>query len=140
MSPVDRLAGIAARFGIDALYAFGSRALEARAHVDGNSVFAPGGSSDLDLAALPVPGLTWNVGERVDLVLALEEVFPAPRIDLIVLPEAPPFLALAAVSGELLYAGSRVREANFQLYVMRRAGDLAPFERARRAHALSTTV
>ena len=48
-----------------------------------------------------------------------------------------PFLALAAVSGELLYAGDRVRESHYQLFVLRRAGDLAPFERARRAHALS---
>jgi predicted nucleotidyltransferase len=134
----DHLAAIAARFGIDALYAFGSRAREALAHVDGRGTFAAGGASDLDLAALPEPGRIWNVDDRVLMTVAFEDVFPAPRVDLVVLPEAPPFLALAAVSGELLFARNRVREANYQLYVLRRAGDLEPFERARRAHLLAT--
>ena len=133
------VAAIAARFGIDVLYAFGSRAREALAHTDGRGTFAAGGVSDLDLAALPAPGRVWDVDERVLMTAAFEDVFPAPRVDLIVLSEAPPFLALAAVSGELLFACDRVREANYQLYVMRRAGDLAPFERARRAHLLAPT-
>ncbi len=47
--------------------------------------------------------------------MAFEDVFPAPRVDLVVLSEAPPFLALAAVSGELLVARDPVREANYQL-------------------------
>jgi hypothetical protein len=133
------VAAIAARFGIDVLYAFGSRAREALAHTDGRGTFAAGGVSDLDLAALPAAGRVWDVDERVLMTTAFEDIFPAPRVDLIVLSEAPPFLALAAVSGELLFACDRVREANYQLYVMRRAGDLAPFERARRAHLLATT-
>ncbi|MEI6670333.1 MAG: nucleotidyltransferase domain-containing protein [Acidobacteriota bacterium] len=140
--PVDaagQIADIAARFGIDVLYAFGSRAREALAHVERRETFAATGRSDLDLAALPELGRIWNVDDRVLMTIALEDVFPAPRIDLIVLPEAPPFLALAAVSGELLFARDPVREANYQLYVMRRAGDLAPFERERRAHLLATT-
>ena len=135
----DHVAAIAAQFGIDVLYAFGSRAREALAHLDGRGTFASDGASDLDLAALPEPGRIWSVDERVLMTAAFEEVFAAPRVDLIVLPEAPPFLALAAVSGELLFARDRVREANYQLYVLRRAGDLAPFERARRAHLLATT-
>jgi hypothetical protein len=131
------IAAIAARFGIDVLYAFGSRAREAFAQTIGRGTFAAGGVSDLDLAALPAPGRVWNVDERVLMTAAFEDVFPAPRVDLVVLSEAPPFLALAAVSGELLFARDRVREANYQLDVLRRAGDLAPFERARRAHLLA---
>ena len=84
---------------------------------------------------LPLPGRVLNTDERVALAAALEELFPAPRVDLVVLPEAPPFVALAAVSGELLYVGDRVRESHYQLFVMRRAGDLAPYERARDASA-----
>lgn len=140
MTPADRIAAIAARFDIDALYAFGSRGCEALAYIEGRGVFTAGASSDLDLAALPLPGRAWSVDERVGLAAALEDAFPVPRVDLVVLPEAPPFLALAAVSGELLHVVDRVREANYQLYVMRRAGDLAPFERARRAQLLSTTT
>jgi hypothetical protein len=133
----DRLAGIADRFDIDALYAFGSRAGEALAHVGGTGRFVPTGTADLDIAALPREGRRWTADERVLLVAALEGLFPAPRVDLVVLPEAPPFLALAGVCGELLFARDTVREANYQLYVLRRAGDLAPFERERRAHAMA---
>ena len=139
MTAAAAVAAIAERFGIDVLYAFGSRAREALAHTDGRGYFAAGGLSDLDLAALPAPGLAWTVDDRVLMTAAFEAVFPAPRVDLVVLPEAPPFLALSAISGELLFARDRVREANYQLSVMRRAGDLAPFERARRAHLLAPT-
>jgi hypothetical protein len=49
----------------------------------------------------------------------------------VILPEAPPYLALDVVRGEWLYVGDADVEAVYQLYVLRRAGDLAPFERAR---------
>lgn len=135
--PAAVIAAIAARFGIDVLYAFGSRAREAFAQTIGRGTFTARGVSDLDLAALPTPGRVWNLDERVLMTAAFESVFPVPRVDLVVLSEAPPFLALAAVSDELLFARDRVREANYQLDVLRRAGDLAPFERARRAHLLA---
>jgi len=69
------------------LYAFGSRAREALAHVDGRGTFVAGSASDLDLAALPEPGRIWSVDERVLMTAAFEDVFPAPRVDLIVLPQ-----------------------------------------------------
>jgi len=96
--------------------------------------------SDLDLAALPVIGRRWDAADRVALEDALEHVFDARRVDFVVLPEAPALVALAAVSGELLYVRDRHREAEYQLYVLRRAGDLAPFERERRDHLLRTRV
>ncbi len=71
------IAAIAARFGIDVLYAFGSRAREAFAQTIGRGTFAAGGVSDLDLAALPAPGRVWNVDERVLMTAAFEDVFPA---------------------------------------------------------------
>lgn len=136
LDPRARIAHIARQFAISALYAFGSRAHEAFAHLHRGSPFSAHSSSDLDLAALPEPGRVWTAEDRVRLVLALEDLFPAPRVDLVVLTEAPPFLALAAVSGELLHAADRAAEARYQLFVLRRAGDLAPFERERRAHLL----
>jgi hypothetical protein len=89
MTPADRIAAIAARFGIDALYAFGSRATEALACVQGGNAFEAGGPSDLDLSVLPLPGRTLNTDQRVALAAALEDLFPAPRVNLVVLPEAP---------------------------------------------------
>lgn len=58
-------------------------------------------------------------------------------MDLVMLPEAEAYLALDVVSGELLYCADAVRQAEYELYVLRRAGDLAPFERERRALLLT---
>lgn len=132
-----RVAGIARQYGVEIIYAFGSRAHEALAHVEHDGGFAAGGQSDLDLAVLPEAGRSWSFDDTVLMTSAFEDVFPAPRVDLVVLPDAPPFLALAAVSGELIFCRDRVREANYQLFVLRRAGDLAPFERERRARLLA---
>ena len=45
------------------------------------------------------------------------------------IPEASAFLALEIVQGELLYADDETFEAEYQLYIMRRAADLMPHER-----------
>ena len=52
-------------------------------------------------------------------------------MDLILLPEADPFLALDIIKGELLYCADPDRQAEDELYVLRRAGDLAGFQRER---------
>jgi hypothetical protein len=70
--------------------------------------------------------------ERVELALALEKLFAVPRVDLVVLPEAGPFLALEVVKGELLDCRDYDRQAEDELYILRRAGDLARFEKERR--------
>lgn len=140
MTPADALRAVAERFGVDALYGFGSRAIEALSFVEGRGGFDAAHSSDLDVAALPATERTWDAAERVALVDALEHVFAARRVDLVVLPEATAMIALAAVSGELLYVRDRHLEAEYQLYVLRRAGDLAPLERERREHLLRTPI
>ena len=141
MSPAGSLRTIAEQFGIDVLYAFGSRAVEALAFVEGRGDFDSAQRSDLDIAAPPVPGRTWGAADRVDLMQALEAVFPAPRIDLVALPDAPPFLALAAVTGELLYArATHAAKPSISSTSLRRAGDLAPFERERRDWLLNTPL
>jgi hypothetical protein len=62
---------------------------------------------------------------------ALEDELGVPRADLVILPEADPFLAAEVVRGELLYARDEIEESELQLYYLRRAGDLAPFFRER---------
>jgi uncharacterized protein len=128
---------IAANYHLDAIYAFGSRAAEARSVVvAGTGVFA-GSRSDLDVGILPEPESYLDAAQRAGLVSALEDVFAPARVDLVVLPEASPYLALDIVTGELLLARNTDREAEYQLFVLRRAGDLAPFERERRALVLA---
>jgi hypothetical protein len=53
------------------------------------------------------------------------------RADLVVLPEASTFLAADAVRGEMLYCDDEDRQAREELYYLRRAADLAPYQKER---------
>lgn len=128
----DRLESIARHYGLADVYVFGSRADEIAATVQGLSEPRVTSESDADIAVRPRYGVRFGAEERVDVTLALEHLLRVPRVDLIVLPEVGAFLALAAVSGELLYCENRTDQAEYELYVLRRAGDLLPFERVRR--------
>jgi hypothetical protein len=61
-------------------------------------------------------------------------------VDLVVLPEADPFLALDVIRGELLTCADADAQAEDELYVLRRAGDLARFARERWRLILSGTT
>lgn len=105
-----------------AVYVFGSR-------VRGNAH----DRSDLDLAVLftervPVMELL-EMGDRLEKRLA-------ERVDLVDLGRASAFLALDVIRGERIYCTDSARCDEFDLYVLRRAGDLEPFERERRRVAL----
>lgn len=128
----DLLNDLARRYNLVALYAFGSRAAEIAARVTGETVVAAFPSSDVDIGVLPVRGHRLTAQDRVRLAIALEDVLDVNRVDLVVLPEASPYLALDVVCGELLCVTDPDAEAAYQLYVLRRAGDLAPLERERR--------
>ncbi|MEJ2560682.1 MAG: hypothetical protein P8186_31555, partial [Anaerolineae bacterium] len=66
----------------------------------------------------------------------LEDLFAVGRVDLIFLPEADPFLAANVIRGERLYARDEYEADEYDLYVLRRAGDLIPLERERMALVL----
>ena len=67
----------------------------------------------------------------MNLAVGLEELFGVNRVDLVLLPDAEPFLALDIIRGELLYADDPLDQAYYELFVIRRAGDLLPFKRER---------
>jgi predicted nucleotidyltransferase len=123
------LGALAARYGLLALYVFGSRAEEVAARVAGGSSPATHAGSDVDIGVEPRRGQALSARDRVRLVQALEELFGVDRVDLVLLPEASAFLAADVVRGELLAATDLDAEAEVQLYYLRRAGDLAPFLR-----------
>ncbi|MEW6682147.1 MAG: nucleotidyltransferase domain-containing protein [Nitrospirota bacterium] len=125
------LADLAGRHGLDAVYAFGSRSQEVAALVRGEPAVSKSPRSDVDIGVLPKPGIELSARDRVRLMAAFEDRFHAPRVDLVVLPEASAFLAAEVVDGALLYDASPDRTAEFELYVLRRAGDLVGFERER---------
>ncbi len=136
MEAGDSLASIAARFDLDAVYAFGSRARDVYGFVAEGLPLADS-PSDIDVGVLPLAGRRLDARQRVDLAIEFERLFGESRVDLVVLPEAPAFLAADIVSGELLFVGDPTREAEYQLFALSRAADLAPFERERRAIILA---
>lgn len=133
----EALADICRRFCVVSLYAFGSRGKEVAARIAGDPPLPGRGGADLDIAVQPAPETLGDPRDRVSLLQALEGLFEVPRVDLVVLPEAGPFLAADAVRGELLFCDDEDRQAREELYYLRRAADLAPFQRARLEGILS---
>jgi len=125
------LSEICRRYGIEVLYAFGSRAKEIAEWISGQEKAASYPMSDLDIGILPQAERSLNVRDKVHLMADLEDLFEVGRVDLVVLSEASAFLALEVIQGEILYEVDPDRTAEYELYVMRRAGDLALFERER---------
>ena len=91
---------------------------------------------DVDVGVKSLPGHHLTVWQKVELAQALETLFNAPRVDLVCLEDADPFLAANIIRGERLYAADGYAADEYELYLLRRAGDLAPFERARIAAIL----
>jgi uncharacterized protein len=113
------------------LYVFGSRAMEVLALLNGKQKTFSNTPSDVDLAVLTDAKLT--SAEKVRLTLALEKIFNVERVDLVALAEADPFLAANIIRGERLYTLDPHEADEYELYVLRRAGDLADLERERMA-------
>lgn len=140
MSLGDQLKALGTRYEISAVYAFGSRATEIAGCIRGQTVSPEFPESDIDIGVQPAPGRRLTAQERVRLAVELEDLLGAKRVDLVVLPEADPFLALDVVRGELLYCADADAQAEDELYVLRRAGDLARFARERWRLILSGTT
>ena len=137
MVAIADLRALCRSHGLDALYAFGSRGTELAAFLRRERALDPANAADFDVGVLPEIGRVVDVDGRVHLTQALEDLFSGARVDLVVLPEARPYLALDVVSGELICCPDPIREAEYQLFVLRRAGDLAYFERERRRMVLA---
>lgn len=129
----NALKRICEEYAIDILYVFGSRSKEAKAWLDNNLVGLQPGISDLDIGVKPAVKAVFSVRTKVNLALALENLFGVTRVDLVVLPEADPFLAANIIRGERLYTIDKYLADEYDLYILRRAGDLAPLERERMA-------
>ena len=132
-----RLETIARQFGINEIYVFGSRAEEIAARFRGVTVPARFHGADVDIGAQPEPGKTLSIQEKVRLTIALEDFLDVARVDLVVIPEADPFLAAEVIRGALLYCSDPDDQADNELYILRRAGDLAHYKRERIQSILS---
>ncbi len=125
---LSHLERLSTTYCLVAIYAFGSRASEISALMKGFPVQSKYPNSDLDIGVLPAIHHHLSVDDIICLTLALEEIFQVPHVDLVVLTQAPVFLALDSVRCELLYTSDADAEARYQLYILARAGDLAEWE------------
>jgi hypothetical protein len=129
---VDRnLAHIARKHRLSAFYAFGSRGKEVAALIQHGSDALARSSRDVDIAVLPDARILLSAREKVEIAMELEGMLGVGRVDLVALPEADPFLAVNAIRGERIYCSSEHRADEYELYLLRRAGDLIPLERER---------
>jgi predicted nucleotidyltransferase len=131
------LKAIAARYNLAAVYVFGSRAIEIAESVAGDVAAAVHPGSDVDVGVQPAPGTRLSARDRVRVATDLEDLLGVTRVDLVVLSEADPFLALDVICGELLYCVDKDAQAEDELHVLRRAADLAPYARERWAQILT---
>jgi len=125
------LRSIATHYEIVALYAFGSRAGEMSEKVCGKDTYPRDPHSDVDIGVQLKPNRHLSAKERVRLTIELEDALDVTHVDLVILRDADPFLALEIVRGELLYCADEDAQAEYELYVLRRAGDLAFYARER---------
>jgi predicted nucleotidyltransferase len=105
-----------------ALYLFGSRGRREETE-----------QSDVDV------GILWREEQTLRDVLELEDDLERRfglKVDLVDVGRTNAFLALDIIRGERVFCADPDRGDEFELYVMRRAGDLAPFERERRRRLL----
>lgn len=130
-SKENALARIAERYRLSVFYAFGSRAKEVAALIQQKADRLEKETSDVDIAVLPAFRVVLSAREKVEITLELEELFGVSRVDLLILPEADPFVAVNAIRGERIYCLDHYRADEYELYVLRRAADLIPLERER---------
>lgn len=128
---MEGLARLCREFGVEILYVFGSRAGEVREWLAGLRQELAAGPADVDVGVKMPAGGPFPVREKVRLAQALEDLFGVNRVDLVSLEEADPFLAANVIRGERLYALDDYQADEYDLYILRRAGDLAPLERER---------
>ena len=114
----ERVRAVAGVHGaVRAVYLFGS-------HVKGEARE----DSDLDL------GVLYRTRQPLEVTVALEQALEQAlcrRIDLVDVARVSAFLGLDIVRGERVFCRDAAEADQFELYVLRRAGDLLPFERQR---------
>ncbi|MBI4596394.1 MAG: nucleotidyltransferase domain-containing protein [Candidatus Tectomicrobia bacterium] len=138
-----QIKSIAERFDLAALYVFGSQARAIAARVAQEDLSCQGtlnAASDVDVGVLPAKGGILSAEAKVLLTMELEELFGVLRVDLLAIPEADSFLAVNIIRGERLFCQDQDRGDEYELYLLRRAGDLAPLERERIALILGESV
>lgn len=135
----ERLRVFCVQNRLEILYVFGSRAGEISRYVKEGAGIAPENSSDVDIAVRVALDRRLSVKDKVEMTSALEDLLGVDHVDLAFLHEADPFLAANIIRGERLFCMDEYLADEYELYILRRAADLAPFERIRMEHILNSS-
>lgn len=122
------------QYQIRAFYVFGSRGAELFQAIQDDSTQLAKTPGDLDFGLLT--HLSLSIEDKVNLTLELETLFGPSDIDLFILQEVDAFLAANIIRGERIFAEDPYLADEYELFVLRRAGDLAELERQRMAMIL----
>ena len=128
---LQKIQQLCRKYRVKALYVFGSRSAEVFQTIQDDVLEIQPSQSDLDIGILTHSPL--SIDEKVGLTLELEELFNALRVDLVILREADAFLAANIIRGERIFAEDSYLADEYELFVLRRAGDLVELERERMA-------
>jgi predicted nucleotidyltransferase len=128
---IQTIAELCDLYEIALLYVFGSQAPAVWECAREGKPFKPLAGHDVDIGVKLLPNHRITTMQKVKLAQDLEELLRVPRVDLVCLDEVDPFLAANIIRGERLFTANVHAADEYELYVLRRAGDLAPFERAR---------
>lgn len=135
---LQKIGQICKKHRIKALYVFGSRAAEMLRALDDDAYQFQHSPSDLDVGVLA--HFPFSLDDKINVTLELESLFNVPRVDLLVLQEVDAFLAANIIRGERICAEDSYLADEYELFVLRRAGDLAELERQRMAAILREGV
>ncbi|MFH1327748.1 MAG: nucleotidyltransferase domain-containing protein, partial [Candidatus Bathyarchaeota archaeon] len=113
------LTSIAEQYDIYAIYAFGSRASKDMALAGGKTNEIKQMQSDVDIGVLIPPEAMLSVQRKVQLSVDMEWLVSVPRMDLVVINEEGPSLALDIITGELIFCSKLDAQAKYEIYVMR---------------------
>ena len=125
---------ICKKYKIRAFYVFGSRGMELFQAIQDDSIQLAKSPSDLDFGVLTHS--PFSIESKVNLTLEIETLFGLSDIDLFILQEMDAFLAANIIRGERIFAEDSYLADEYELFVLRRAGDLAELERQRMAMIL----
>lgn len=126
-----QLKEICKRYKVEIMYAYGSRCSEVVRYIKGKGSMDKNNSSDVDIGIKTLKGYHLSVRDKVKLIIEIEDLLRVGRVDLVVLSEADPFLAVNIIRGERLFYKNGYMADEYELYILRRAGDLVPLERER---------
>lgn len=126
-SAAEVIADLCQAFDLALMYVFGSQAKAVYEWAVLGKPLAIEPGHDVDVGVKSLPGHQLTVWQKVAAAQTLESLFDVSRVDLVDMEDVDPFLAANIIRGERLYAADSYVADEYDLYVLRRAGDLAPF-------------